>query len=505
MTTTRTRVVSRHRWPRLLIGLAAAVGIALVSMSRAGAVFQWHVITLPAPSGSFSFAEPGIAIRADGTAMVAAATANTGDPATYWTSQDAGATWATGRGLDTAAPATGDADIALGADGYRYALDLGFNPNTGGQPANPTVFVFRSPDGVSWQGPASFPPPHGTDQPDRPWLLVSPSNPADVDAFNSEVGGNIVEWQSHDHATTFSTPIPVSSGTNSQAALALSSRPLFDPTDSRRIFMAYETVTTAGLASTLAASPPVYEFPMAQIWLATSADAGASWSDSLVLDTSTLTGSSLQNGTLGHLLIATAVDANGSLYAAFALRPSGDTRTNIYVIRSADRGATWSPPAQVTTPMLSNVMPALAASASGTVFLSWYGSANADYRSADATWYEMFAESNGPLATSTGFLTSQLSATPVHAGGIDTAGNIGANLGANWGLKDFQGIAVDACGQPHPVWAVDDGTPATQAAVPLASCTGQAALPEVPWVPPLLIAGVASAAVVWARQRRRAS
>jgi hypothetical protein len=203
-------------------------------------------------------------------------------------------------------------------------------------------------------------------------------------------------------------------------------------------------------------------------------------------------------------LVASAVDGGGNLYAAFALRPSGDTRTNIYVIRSSDHGMTWSAPSEVmTTSMQSNVMPALAASADGTVFLSWYGSPSADYRNAGATWYEMFAQSDGPLAKSTGFLIDQLSTAPVHVGGIDTAGNVGANLGANWGMKDFQGIAVDACGQPHPVWAVDDATPATQAAVPLTPCTSQAGLPEAPSASLMLIGGGIGGLIVWAVRRGR--
>jgi len=45
-----------------------------------------------------------------------------------------------------------------------------------------------------------------------------------------------------------SGPIPVSGGANSEAALALSSRPVFDPTNAQRVFMLYDTVTSAGLA-----------------------------------------------------------------------------------------------------------------------------------------------------------------------------------------------------------------------------------------------------------------
>jgi len=87
-------------------------------------------------------------------------------------------------------------------------------------------------------------------------------------------------------------------------------------------------------------------------------------------------------------------------------------------------------------------------------------------------------------------------------GGIDTAGNVGANLGANWGLKDFQSIAVDACGSPHPVWAVDDGTPATEAAVSLTPCTtAQPGVPESPWTGLILLL-MATVAVVAPRSRR---
>jgi hypothetical protein len=54
---------------------------------------------------------------------------------------------------------------------------------------------------------------------------------------NSEGGGNTVLWRSQDHGATFAGPVLVTSGANSQAALALSSRPLFDPTDDQRVFM----------------------------------------------------------------------------------------------------------------------------------------------------------------------------------------------------------------------------------------------------------------------------
>lgn len=424
---------------------------------------RWQVVTLQSPAAGTpsSFAEPGIAIGADGTAIVNAATANTGAPPTIWLSHDGATTWDRGRDFDPAHLSTGDADAAIATDGYRYALNLGYNPNPPAQPTNPTVLVYRSRDGQQWAGPGHFPPPHGTDQPDRPWLLVDPQHPADVDMVNSEGGGNIVFWHSTDHGANFAGPVAVTSGANSQAALALSSRPLFDPTDSRRIDMLYETASPAGLAATQTGSPP-FEFPMTQLWLAESRDAGLSWSNHLVLDTAALADPTLE-GTLAHLLVASAVDPSGHLFAAFSLRPKDGTPTRIEVMHSVDRGVSWSPPTQVDTPTASNVMPALAASPNGHVYLSWYGSAAADFRDPAANWTEMFAESSDPLSTRPTFAVNQVSGEqPVHIGAINTAGAVGSDVGNNWGLRDFQSLAVDGCGLPHPVWADDNGAALTQ-------------------------------------------
>jgi hypothetical protein len=490
MGTRRLTVISRG-WPSraqrgrrgqrcaILVATLAVTGFGNVTPAAAPAAqgttpVQWRVTTLPPPAGggAHSYAEPGIAIDSHGTALANAATANTVAPPTLWVSRDGASTWAAGRDFDNTGASTGDADAAIGADGYLYALNLAFNPNPPGQPANPTVFVYRSRDGGTWSGPGSFPPPHGADQPDRPWLITDPHHPADVDVVNSEGGGNIVMWRSHDHGATFAGPIPVTGGANSQAALALSSRPLFDPVTDGRIVMLYETATPAGLAVSASTGTPVYEFPLTQLWTAVSSDAGQTWSNRQVLDTATLPDPTLLGGTLGHLLVASAIDARGRLYAAFSLRPSTSTETSIYLVHSVDHGVTWSPPVKVDAPTLSNVMPALAVSRAGVAYLSWYGSAASDFRSSTAGWSEMVAASSDPLASRPKFAVSQISGpVPVHIGGIDTAGAIGSDLGDNWGLRDFQSIAVDGCGRPHPVWSVDNGRSATQTASPALGCT----------------------------------
>ena len=457
----------------LVLIACAWLGWAVTLAAGAGRpALRWRLLTLPVPAhGSFSYAEPGIAIGPDGYALADAATANTGAPPTFWLSRDAGDTWASGQDVDTTGTSTGDADAAIGPDGYLYALNLGYNSNPPGQPTNPTVLVFRSRDGRRWSGPASFSEPHGLDQPDRPWLIVNPFQPANVDVLNSEGGGNIVIWRSLDHGADFSGPYPVTGGANSQAALALSSRPLLDPTHEGRLFMLYETATPSGAVTLAGAGTPIYEFPMTQLWLASSTDAGLTWTNRPVLDTATLSGL-LRGATLGHLLVASAIDAAGRLYAAFSLRPAGSTETRIFLVHSTDHGARWSAPSELDAPTNSNVMPALAVTRAGVAYLSWYGSQATDFRNGIARWAEMFAEIPNPLAPHPTFTVSQVSGpVPVHVGGIDTAGAIGSDLGDNWGLRDFQSIAVDACGRPHLVWADDNATFKTMSAFPAQPCT----------------------------------
>lgn len=476
---------------------AAAMCGTTLTAHAAAAPRHWTVTAL-APGGTqASFAEPGIAIGPDGTAVINAATANTGAPPTFWLSRDGAATWGPGRDVDPSGASTGDSDAAIGSDGYLYALNLGYTTSPPpAQPSNPTVLVYRSPDGVQWSGPASIPPPHGIDQPDRPWLIVDPRHPADVDLVNSEVGGNIVIWRSTDHGATFAGPVPVTSGVNGQAALALSSRPLFDPTTDGRILMLYETTAPAAAAGVDASG---YEFPMTQLWLAESTDSGSTWTNTLVLDASALPDPAM-DGTLAHLLVASAIDPSGNLYAAFALRPSSGTSTFVEVIHSTDHGQSWSTATQVQAPTASNVMPALAAGPASSIDISWYGSPATDFRDPAARWSEMFADSSDALSAHPTFTVSQVSGQqPVHVGAIDTAGAIGSDLGANWALRDFQGIALDRCGQPHPVWA-DDVSHVTETAV-AGSCPAPVATVSEqpgPWV---LVVGTVGG--LWAVAGRR--
>ena len=357
--------------------------------------------------------------------------------------------------FDSSGAMTGDADAAFGADGRLYVLNLAFN-NPPAQPANPTVYVFAASSGLRFEGPARFPLPHGEDQPDRPWLVPDPYEPSRVLVTNSEGAGDAVAWTSTDHAHTFSGPTLIT-GTEHAASIELASRPFFDVVNYNRIFMLYESTTAED--TSIPAMPPLGDFPLTQLWLAESDDAGTTWNNHLVLDITNAFGPAASGGSLGHVLPASAIDDAGNLYAAFSLRMGGSTATHVFLIHSSDHGVTWSAPAQVDSGSLgSNVMPALAAGAPGRVDLSWYGSTSVDFTDSSARWVEMFAQSMNALAGTPSFATSQVSGV-THVGTVDTSGNPGSNL-YDWGLRDFQSIAIDRAGAAHLAWT-DTGRSAT--------------------------------------------
>ncbi|MFL5798248.1 MAG: sialidase family protein [Actinomycetota bacterium] len=464
----------KSRTPGLLVTLAAAAAVTMlvdgggvrVAPARGATHVQgdgplaWQILTLPPAAGAHpaSFGEPGITVGPHRVLVVDAARANAGYP-TWWISSDDGSHWGSGQDFDTTGAMTGDADAAFGPDGYLYALNLAFQ-NPPQQPTNPTILVYSSPDRRHWAGPATFPPPHGADQPDRPWLVPDPYRPGRVLVTNSEGAGDVVAWVSADHAHTFSGPTLVT-GVDHAGSIELTSRPLFDPANHDRVLMLYEA--SAADVAPPASQAPLRDFPLTQLWLAESDDAGMSWSNRLVLDITEAFGPEATGGSLGHVLPASATDVSGTLYAAFSLRLGNSTQTHVFLIHSTDHGRQWSTPVRVDSePLRSNVMPSLAAGASGRVDVSWYGSQSADFTDPDSRWVEMFAQSVDALAAQPTFTGGAVSAV-THVGSIDASGNPGSSQ-YDWDLRDFQGLAIDACGMAHVAWTDDVGKGSTAAA-----------------------------------------
>ena len=427
----------------LFLALACSyAGVALASPQGDG----WQITTLPVNAhGPSSYSEPGIAVGPHGTLIANACTANAGGPSTFWLSRDNGHSWSTGFPVGTSAIGCGDSDAVVGSDGYLYSLTLG----TG-------VEVYRSRDGVHWEGPASFPPPHGEDQPDRPWLVTVPQHPGTVLMFNSEGAGDVVEWRSTDHAKTFTGPLSVTDD-----PLMLGSRPLFVPAnaylgDKAYLEMFYEAPGGAGSADRVGASGPA-EFPLGRLEETVSLDGGLSWpGGGTVWDVTKAF--HVRSGSIGHLLPAAAVDSDGRTYVVVSARLGESPQTHLYLFNNkwGQPAEFWSPPVRIDRGLPSNVFPALAVSSPGHLFISWYGSSAKDFDDPHARWFEEYAETTDGLAAHPRFAQRPLGGdVPVHVGGIDNFGNIGSQLGQNWGLRDFQSIVVDSCGHPHVIWARD--------------------------------------------------
>ena len=111
--------------------------------------------------------------------------------------------------------------------------------------------------------------------------MPDPYRPGHVLVTNSEGAGDVVAWTSSDHARTFSGPVTVT-GADHAAAIELTSRPLFDTVNRHRISMLYEASAPADAAPP---SPgrPLRDFPLTQLWLAESRDAGRSWTNTPLL------------------------------------------------------------------------------------------------------------------------------------------------------------------------------------------------------------------------------
>lgn len=429
------------RWLVVVALLLPAMSAMSLPQSAAGServqhARDWRVQRLPAGR---SFSEPGVAAGRHRILFASACTANANRPATFWRSRDAGKHWSAAFAVGDPTAACGDADTAIGSDGYRYAAVLGAG-----------VEIYRSRDGHRWSSAARFPFPHGSDQPDRPWIVTVPRHPRVVHVFNSEGGGDVVEWTSTDHAATFTGPALVTGGMNSQAAITLASRPLVDPAHPSHMAQFYETAGLAGVAASLG-SGGLVQFPFTQLWEASTSDGGRTWRNHKVVDITTTFGAT--SGTLGHLLPATTVDRTGRIYVVLSVQLGRSLATHLYLLHSTGSGG-WSQPARVERGATSNVYPAVAVGRPGKVYVSWYASDAESFADDSAHWHEMVATTPDGLTKAPAFRTRRLGPT-AHVGAIEQAGAVGFDLGEDWNLRDFQSIVVDSCGRPHAMWASD--------------------------------------------------
>lgn len=146
-----------------------------------------------------------------------------------------------------------------------------------------------------------------------------------------------------------------------------------------------------------------------RIVVAISRDGGASWSDVTVYQ-----GAPGEDD--ANTWPSLAVDAAGTLYATWS------DRHHIYLATSRDGGGVWRVAGRVDQPMpglRANLMPWVAAGASGHMALAWYGADSSDNLAPGARWRVIFAESRDG-----GQSFSQVAATGViHRGPVCTKGD----------------------------------------------------------------------------------
>ena len=150
---------------------------------------------------------------------------------------------------------------------------------------------------------------------------------------------------------------------------------------------------------------------------------------------------------LGKIFQAEGIDGADHLYVTAAGKTAGgQANTNLYLFRSADRGAHWSAPIQVNPPNLkANVLPWVAGGRGGDELLvGWFGSeASGDPNDARNAW-RYYAATSFDGGESFDYAT--VTPNPIHYQDICTQGvfcGLIPGQPGNRNLADFSSVAVD--------------------------------------------------------------
>jgi hypothetical protein len=413
--------------------------------------YGWLVRQMPgvdATTQPSSSGEPGIWINQKGHVIV-----NTFGP-TIWISTDSGRSFSNAnQNIDVGCP-SGDADAVVSFDDAYYADNLCLAGGT-------NLSYTSRDDGKTWQAGTGLPALAGLPDSDRQWYAPDPRNPGVVYfAYHDLEGPNINVWKSTDYGQTFTqwAPVTLLGPTFVDSSQAnTTSRPWVDPVDPSivSILYAYNDAVTS------ATTPPnAPEFNLREFGLARSTDGGVTWTNNQAYDAGTTGGAT---NTVAHEFPQATMDSAGNIFVLFSEKIGGQTNTHI-MMGVLPRGATsFTKVVQVDTGTLSGVFPWAVAGDPGMVDITWYGSPAADNNDHNAQWSEMFAQTTNALSAHPTFVQSRISGPePMHSADICLAGTLCLATGGNRNLADFQGVAVDPCGNAEAVWTDDNsGTAVT--------------------------------------------
>lgn len=275
-------------------------------------------------------------------------------------STDSGVTWSAPTYLCTCSgtKAQNDPEIEVAADGSVHAVWM--------NDYNPGVVFARSTDhGVSWSTAVAV-KSKSMRFTDKPILAISSTGRDVYIAYNSS---DSYVSASHDFGATFAAPVKTN-------------------TDGRYYFAGGGTVLADGTVVFAESSFTQTSVGDVFVHAMRSTNGGASWTQSTVAVTPeqpTCVAGGCPVDYYGTIP-AVAADASGKLVLAYTGPTVAKGPQRVYVLRSSDRGATWSAPQDIGGPAGANAnFPAIAATGNGDFRLYFMDARNG----ADAwnTWY----------------------------------------------------------------------------------------------------------------------
>lgn len=397
----------RGRWaltsPLLIM---AAMAVAALPLHAAGgelrpATVDASVQVTPDPGASRAHTAPVVAVHPKNDRIVALAEADalSGKCAVY-VSTNAGLSWAAAAQPTIPAewpncafiPFGPVVDVAFGGDGTLYYALSGFNPAT----KQSRLFLARSQDlggtwdttTLPWIAPNLEKGEAGVDG--VPSIAVDPKNPRRVSvgwgsnwatyALNANVlQGKLYYWDviervyvatSNDGGATFGDPVNVGEGLKLTPTVeGVKPPPQVVAGNSGEIFAIFGEYSRAGTRDDRTGTAPP-----AHIYLATSRDSGRTYDKATIF-----TGPAPTANADWTWVPRMGIDRkNGNLYVVWENMSSAGDPVQISLIRSTDRGRTWSEPAKLNDaewPRKWNypeLYPSLSVAPNGRVDVAWY-------------------------------------------------------------------------------------------------------------------------------------
>jgi hypothetical protein len=461
----------------------AATSSRTVSGSQGAATSAAVTVAQPSGFGDVSLVqvgpkrgggEPSIATAPDGMLAVS----YPGGGMSFFRSADNGATWVEGAKADTQ---SGDTSVNVDSTGAIYQSNLN------GIDINPDALqgvVYKSTDlGAHWTLGGGFATQsNSTNQPflvDRQWAdaYVPPGASTDqarVYFTYHDWGPNQI-WVnvSKDGGKTFGVPVDVIQSPEAHAASACDTIPggvkvVQSGPHAGRVYVAWLAASLPTNVGTGCNATQLNTFH--SVWLATSDDEGATWTNHLIFD-----------GGFGHdasgLFADFTLDNAGNPYVGFVDNLTGEW--DMYVMSSFDGGTTWNgrsdgtgAPYKVNSDTGTHFFPAIAVGDPGHVDVAYirtdkvipttpYGKPQPGGGDG-ASWNLFMAQSSNLLSGSPTWTVQQATPSPMHVGDVCTLGifcidaTTGLPLtGANRDLLDFIDITVGNNGFAHVAYTAD--------------------------------------------------